>query len=448
MDAYERLFVKTESERKSLEGTKIKQKKIYLIGFCFLIISIAGVIINSSIRIQSVNGDIEPIYRSSASMYTENSLPAIQDIFKITRDAFDSDTEFRKHQREAVNTFNNAVKDRNPNYQAAIATLSMAGFDNKSSKLPLSINWKFWTDRLDREGYINIPVDKIENLLNEGEQKPVYVYLDIVEDTLEISKIFLVGIEEEMAVSFWSGGTARFDPISGMEFVWIPGRSFTMGASTTDGDDHGTEKPAHDVFINGFWIGKYEVTQAQWEQVMEQNNSNPIHIKHSKKTSNYPVMAFNEELLLRLNKSAKGDIYRLPSEAEWEYAARAGSNGKYCFGDDTSKLEEYAWYSENSGGTVHPIGQLKPNKWGLYDMHGNVSELCEDAWHSNYDNAPIDGSVWKGGHKTVKVVRGGGIEDPPVFVRSTSRGVSDSGGYTKFFHSSGFRLVRSGGFLD
>jgi formylglycine-generating enzyme required for sulfatase activity len=381
-------------------------------------------------------------------VYTGNSFPAIQDILKITRDAFDSEIEFRKYQEEAVSTFNNAVKHRSPNYQAATAILDIEGIDTKSSKLPLYINWKLWTKQLDREGYIIVPGNKAETLLKEGKQKPIYVYLDIVEGVLKISKIFLTGFGEEMSVSFWPGGTVKYDPVSDMEFVWIPGRSFTMGSSTTDEDSHGSEKPAHEVFINGFWMGKYEVTQAQWEQIMGRNNSKPIRTKQSKKTSNYPVMAFNEEFLLRLNKSANGNIYRLPSEAEWEYAAKAGSNEKYGFGDDTSKLEEYAWYSHNSEGSVHPVGQLKPNKWGLYDIHGNVSELCEDAWHPNYDNAPIDGSEWKDGHEATNVVRGGGIEDPPVFLRSASRSVSNSGSDSQFHKLGGFRLVRSGGFLD
>ncbi|MCP4413430.1 MAG: formylglycine-generating enzyme family protein, partial [Gammaproteobacteria bacterium] len=208
---------------------------------------------------------------------------------------------------------------------------------------------------------------------------------------------------------------------------------------------YGSEKPAHEVFINGFWMGKYEVTQTQWERIMGQDN---LKSNNAQGTGDYPVMVFNEEFLLRLNKSAKGNVYRLPSEAEWEYAAKAGSNGKYCFGDDIGKLEEYAWYSKNSGDTVHPVGQLKPNKWGLYDMHGNVSELCEDFWHPNYDNAPIDGSVWEGGHETTKVVRGGEAKDPHVFLRGASRNVSNSGSDSKLHQPGGFRLVRSGGFLD
>jgi formylglycine-generating enzyme required for sulfatase activity len=422
-------------------------KKMYLIGFCVLTIIMAGVIITLSSSGRSAKKGFVPVPMSTALAYAKNGFPGIQDVLSINRNDFDSEAKFRKRQQGAVITFNNAVRQHNPDYQAAIATLSLGDYDAASGKLPLSINWKFWTKQLDREGYIAIPGVKAEALLKEGNQKPIYVYLNIVEGELKISKILMIGLEEEMAVSFLPGGTVRYDPVSGMQFVWIPGGSFTMGSPTTDGDGHGSEKPAHEVFINGIWMGRYEVTQSQWEQIMGKNNSDSNNEQSTQGTSNYPVMTFNDEFLIRLNKSAMGDVYRLPSEAEWEYAARANSNGIYSFGDDTSKLKEYAWFNQNSGGAFHPVGELKPNKWGLYDMHGNVSELCEDAWHPNYDNAPIDGSVWKGGHKTFSLVRGGGIEDPPIFLRSASRSVSDRNNDSQF-QPSGFRLVRSGGFLE
>jgi formylglycine-generating enzyme required for sulfatase activity len=98
----------------------------------------------------------------------------------------------------------------------------------------------------------------------------------------------------------------------------------------------------------------------------------------------------------------------LPSEAEWEYACRAGSTGEYCFGDDESKLGGYAWYDKNSDSKTHPVGKKSSNAWGLHDMHGNVWEWCEDIYHEDYQGAPSDGTPWiNGGNQDIKVMRGG-----------------------------------------
>ncbi|KOR28712.1 hypothetical protein TI04_10365, partial [Achromatium sp. WMS2] len=102
-----------------------------------------------------------------------------------------------------------------------------------------------------------------------------------------------------------------------------------------------------------------------------------------------------------------GKDYRLPTEAQWEYAARAGSTSRYFFGDDANRLGDYAWYYYNSNSKTHPVGQKQPNAWGLYDVHGNVWEWTQDRWHANYNGAPTDGSARESGNSTSRVLRGG-----------------------------------------
>jgi hypothetical protein len=159
----------------------------------------------------------------------------------------------------------------------------------------------------------------------------------------------------------------------GMEFVLIPAGEFEMGSPSDEEWRRSEEGPVHHVNIEkAFYMGRHEVTQKQWHEVMGDNPSD-----------------------------FKG------SEAEWEYACRAGTTTRYSFGDDKSKLGDYAWYIENSDGWTHPVGQKKPNSWGLYDMHGNVWEWVQDSWHDRYNGAPADGSAWEGDGAN-RVVRSGG----------------------------------------
>ena len=164
-----------------------------------------------------------------------------------------------------------------------------------------------------------------------------------------------------------------------MDFVLIPPGTFWMG--TEKGDSW--KGPAHQVTIRKtFYMGVYEVTQAQWKAVMVDNPS-------SRQGDDLPVVEVSWEdcraFLDQLNEMFAGVFtFRLPTEAEWEYACRAGTKTAYSFGDDEAALGEYAWYVANSEGRMHPVGQKKPNPWGLYDMHGNVSEFCSDWYHGGY----------------------------------------------------------------
>jgi glycine betaine/proline transport system substrate-binding protein len=219
----------------------------------------------------------------------------------------------------------------------------------------------------------------------------------------------------------------------GMKFTHVPAGEFMMGS--IDGDE--TEKPVHNVKINKpFYLGIYPVTQHEWKTVMGDNPST-----HYNKGDDFPVESVSwndvQEFISKLNAKEGTDTYRLPSEAEWEYACRAGSTKKYCFGDDSSKLGEYAWYIDNCDYGGHPVGKKKPNDWGLYDMHGNVWEWVQDKWHDDYSGAPSDGSVWGGGDNTDRINRGGGGGFSARCCRSALRSCYTSNGSSAI----GFRLL-------
>jgi len=167
----------------------------------------------------------------------------------------------------------------------------------------------------------------------------------------------------------------------GMEFNVIPAGTFTMG----DGNGLGPTMEAHEVTLTKpFEMGVHEVTQAQYEQVMKNNPSKFKGADHPVETVSWTeAVEFCRKLSDLPAEKVAGNVYRLPREAEWEYACRAGTTTKFSFGDDESQLVEHAWVRRNSGYQTHPGGQKLANPWGLHDMHGNVWEWCQD-WHEDY----------------------------------------------------------------
>ena len=223
------------------------------------------------------------------------------------------------------------------------------------------------------------------------------------------------------------------------EMVVLPAGSFEMGSN-----EKADEQPVHRVNVPSFLIGKTEVTQGQWKAVM---GSNPSYFSSCGEDCPVEQVSWNEaqEFAQRLSQKT-GKQYRLPSEAEWEYAARAGSSTTWSFGDNESQLGDYAWFSANSerwfsGAQTQRVAQKRPNAFGLFDMHGNVWEWTQDCWHGDYTGAPTDGSAWTTGCSgSYRVLRGGSWNYYPADLRSAVRSRSTSDYRNSYF---GLRLART-----
>ena len=212
----------------------------------------------------------------------------------------------------------------------------------------------------------------------------------------------------------------------GIEFVWISSGSFMMGSANGEPD----EKPIHLVKLSrGFFIGRYQVTQEQWRSL---TGNNPSSFRGNK----LPVESVSwndvQDYVNALNLLNDGYDYRLPTEAEWEYACRAGTRSDYA-----GELEQMGWFAANSGNHTHDVGSKRPNAWGLFDMHGNVSEWCQDLYDENYYSV---GGIDPQGAITgeFRVLRGGSWD---VDARLARSGARDWGGQDSHYGSIGIRLI-------
>lgn len=223
----------------------------------------------------------------------------------------------------------------------------------------------------------------------------------------------------------------------GMKFIYIHPGKFRMGSPPDEPGRWGDDEKQHKVTLTkGFYIQTTELTQGQWEKLMKKNPS-----KFKDCGEDCPVENVSwddiQDFIDKLNKQESTDKYRLPTEAEWEYACRAGSRTAYSFGSDPEKLGAYALYQKNSEDKPHPVAQKKPNAWGLYDMHGSVAEWCQDLY-GEYPSDSISDPMGSSGSE--RVTRGASWFDDATYCRSADRSSNPA---NSAFRDLGFRLVKS-----
>lgn len=225
----------------------------------------------------------------------------------------------------------------------------------------------------------------------------------------------------------------------GIKLTWIPHGTFTMGSPPSEEGSLEHELQHEVTLTKDYYLGTFEVTQSQYQKVIGKNPSyfqgdnvaerNPQtrQVVRVIDSSNYPVERiswddaneFCDRLSMLPEEKKAGRIYRLPTEAEWEYACRAGSRKAFSFGESSRLLADYAWTIDNSEFKTHPVGEKMPNNWGLYDMHGNVFELCSDRLGDYSPGKVIDPRGVR--DRKIRVSRGGSYFHPPLFCRSSLR---------------------------
>ena len=237
-----------------------------------------------------------------------------------------------------------------------------------------------------------------------------------------------------------------------VQMVYIPGGTFSMGSPKSQQGHFGDEGPQHQVEIAPFWMGKFEITWDLYELFVardidskrsQQLEGKEVYIDVDAVTGatqpytemsfgmgveGYPAICMTQLAAAKFCEwlsAMTGNFYRLPTEAEWEYACRAGTKTAYSFGDDPADLDIYAWHEGNSGGAYHKVGQKKPNPWGLYDMHGNVSEWTLDQYvptlYKQRKRKIVNNPLQKPTKTYPRVVRGGSWSDKAARLRSATR---------------------------
>ncbi len=405
------------------------------------------------------------VIESPPLVYFKSKPFSISELIHPKRDPFETVAEFKRRQqallknRQALITlFNQGVQEYNPSYQAGVAYLDKENYDIDSGKFPVRLEWKKWvSDLIDlkklvlfEKGYIIAKRDKAKALWQEDQQKPVFISFAVLRNKIKVSQQLLVGVGREWVVKLHqpvvelkAGEVFRDrlkDGSDGPEMVVIPAGTFRMG--DIQGGGYSDEQPVHQVSVKSFAMSRYEVTFAEYDKFAEATGKSKPGDRGWGR-GNRPVIDVSWHDAVAYTQwlsTQTGKTYRLPTAAEWEYAARGGTETKYWWGNESgyNRANCNGCGSQWDGKKTAPVGSFSANPFGLYDTVGNLWEWCADSSHDSYKGAPTEGQVWNGGDESRRVLRGGSWYDSPDLCRSAYRGRYSS---DTRYQSFGFRVA-------
>jgi len=375
--------------------------------------------------------------------------PPVRDEFETKEEFVTRLREFEQYQVQLVETLNQAAAQHDLRVQAGTAQLEKKNYNVDKAEFVVQLTWADWVGQrfvLDEVARISVGRDMAKGLFEEGQQKPIFVTLQINGHQKTVASSFLAGLGKEINLLMTPPKVAESfrdklkDGSLGPELVQIPAGTFQMGSNDGSSD----EKPVHTVTVKSFAMGKYEVTFEEYDKFCEATRrSKPDDEGWGRGKRPVINVTWNDaKAYVNWLSEQTGKNYQLPSEAQWEYACRAGTTTKYWWGNEIGKNNANcrSCGSQWDDKQTAPVGSFKPNPFGLYDISGNVWEWLEDKWHDSYNGAPVDGSAWmSGGDSSNHLLRGGSWIDDGDSVRCANRNwVDASYGY----YDRGFRISR------
>jgi len=379
---------------------------------------------------------------SPPSLLFKGKEVSISEILNPKPDIFETEQEFEQRRQQILENrqtllevFNQGVQQHE--HAAGIAYLEKEAYDIESEIFPVRIEWKDWAKSLDlpEKSYILARREDAKRLWQSGQQKRVFISLELEEDEIKVTQSVLIGLERKWAVINEFRDQLQ-DGSLGPEMVIIPAGDFMMG--DIQGAGYNNEQPVHEVSVGSFAMSRHEITFAEYDRFAQATGyPKPDDLGWGRGERPVINVSWNEARLYAewLSQQTQQD-YRLPTEAEWEYAARGGTSTKYPWGNEIESANCDGCGSEWDNAKTAPVGSFAPNAFGLYDIVGNVREWTCSAYQTQYEGAE-QGCKLDDNRRQVN--RGGSWYNTPKQVRVAVR----SWGWLNFrYNGVGFRLLR------